>query len=707
MAIKLLRCTLRGDEVLRRFQRERQVLASLDHEYVARLIDGGTTPEGEPYLVMEYVEGLPIDRHCREAHLGLRARLKLFARVLHAVRHAHERGVVHRDLKPGNLLVRADGSPRLLDFGISRVEDTGADAGGGLTRTGHRLFTPEYASPEQVRGEATGPATDVFALGVLLHELITGERPWRGATDLHRLERAILLEPVLPPSRRLSGAERRAVAGDLDTLVLACLAKAPAERYPDAGALLADLERHLAGRPIHARRTPIALRVARRIRRSPGAFAAAGLVLLALSAGGFALASQSENRRQRARAELDARALERQRAELVESIAARIDAAHTLRRRGELAAARRELEGARASAQVLGDEPLLWGRLLAALAVVANHEHRWQEARDLQDEALERLAGHDSIPAELKASLLCGRAYTLFQGGWRRDAFEAAGAALAHARAALPPGHELRTDALLESARQESARGRHTQALELYDEAAADLRGRGDDRDLGLGQVLNNYGVALLERGLHADAAERFREARAALGWHLGAGDPSLARLARNLAEALRLDGRFDEARLEIEPSLARYRELERHVDVAESLRVLGLLERDLGRPDAALLAFEEGRRLFAEHQAAQHPALAKFDHWLGEVHTQLGDPATAREHFERALTGPHSIATYGPAWEGPTRLALADLLLAAGHPTEARPHLERALVLYERVPGRDHPDTLTLRHRLETLESD
>ena len=227
--------------LLQRFRRERQILARLEHPCIARLIDGGLGADGTPYLVMEYVEGMPITAHASERALDVSARLRLFLRVCEAVQFAHRNLVVHRDLKPANILVDAGGAPRLLDFGIAKLlDDTDAEA---PTQTAARLLTPDYAAPEQVSGAAVTTATDVYALGVVLHELLAGARPARDASG----------EPKAPSLAAVDAGTRRALRGDLDRIALTALAPEPERRYASVEALAADLRSHLDGRPIAAR----------------------------------------------------------------------------------------------------------------------------------------------------------------------------------------------------------------------------------------------------------------------------------------------------------------------------------------------------------------------------------------------------------------------------------------------------------------------
>jgi Tol biopolymer transport system component len=268
VALKLVRRGLHLDSrIVRRFREERQILATLNHPGIARLLDGGLTEDHLPYFAMELVEGVSIDRYCDARGLSVDERLELFARVCDAVAHAHGKQIVHRDIKPSNILVTDVGEPRLLDFGIAKLLDS-AEAP-DLTRRSERLLTPEYASPEQIRGEPVVVASDVYCLGVLLYELLTGRRPFpRAHRTAHELERAVLEEDPTRPSDVVRAEPRhRQLKGDLDAIVLTAMNKEPARRYASAGELGADVRRHLAGQPVTARGTTSVYRVRRWARR--------------------------------------------------------------------------------------------------------------------------------------------------------------------------------------------------------------------------------------------------------------------------------------------------------------------------------------------------------------------------------------------------------------------------------------------------------
>lgn len=304
-------------EVIRRFEVERRVLSALNHPNIARLLDGGTTSEGLPYFAMEYIEGLPIDVYCDRNSLTTKQRIALFQMVCNAVQYAHQNLIVHRDIKPGNILVTNEGEPKLLDFGIAKLLNAPLMGGDAMTGPLSRLMTYEYASPEQVRGEPVSTASDVYALGVLLYELLTGRRPYDFPKRLeHEIVRVICDEEPKRPSTAISevfqvhepGGTTRTVdpattaktregditrlrkrlRGELDDIVMKALEKIPQRRYPSAEQLADDLTRHLEGMPVRARPQSVAYRASKFLRRNRALVASLLIVFLSLAVGGIA-----------------------------------------------------------------------------------------------------------------------------------------------------------------------------------------------------------------------------------------------------------------------------------------------------------------------------------------------------------------------------------------------------------------------------------
>lgn len=307
VAIKFLRRGMEGDLAIRRFRYERQILANLNHRNIAGLLDGGVTPDGQPYFVMEYVEGEPITVYCDRQMLSVSARVRLLRQVCAAVQHAHQNLVVHRDLKPGNILVTGDGTVKLLDFGIARLlrEGEGSEQL-PQTQGGMMAFTPDYASPEQLRGLPVAPASDIYALGVIACELLAGHRPFvLDGTLFMEMQRIVCEQPAPAPStlvrdgdeirfgERSTARVRSQLRGDLDAIVLQALRKEPERRYGSTEAFSADLLRHLDGLPVAAQKDRLGYRAAKFLRRRRIEVAAAAIVLVTLVTGIVATSRQA------------------------------------------------------------------------------------------------------------------------------------------------------------------------------------------------------------------------------------------------------------------------------------------------------------------------------------------------------------------------------------------------------------------------------
>jgi serine/threonine protein kinase len=288
VAIKIVKRGMDTEYVLRRFRNERQILAGLEHPNIARLLDGGATDNGLPYYVMEFIEGQPIDEYCAALKLTTADRLRLFLPVCAAVHFAHQKMVVHRDIKPGNILITSEGIPKLLDFGIAKILDPENSTGPfepTLTQTSFRMMTPAYASPEQVRGQAITPVSDVYSLGVLLYELLTGRRPYelKGRAPHEMAQLICEAEPPKPSAAAGRGAEtrrtRQGLQGDVDSIVLTAMRKDPERRYSSAQAFSDDIRRHLERLPVLARSDGAGYRLSKWVARHKAGGAAAAVVV--------------------------------------------------------------------------------------------------------------------------------------------------------------------------------------------------------------------------------------------------------------------------------------------------------------------------------------------------------------------------------------------------------------------------------------------
>jgi len=328
VAIKLVKRGMDTDSVLRRFRNERQILANLDHPNIARLLDGGTTADGLPYFVMEYIEGVPVNVYCDAQTLSIIERLELFRTICAAVQYAHQNLVIHRDIKPSNILVTADGTPKLLDFGIAKLLDPASVENAEATQTAFRVMTPEYASPEQLRGQNVTTTSDVYSLGVLLYELLTGQRPYKLHSRAPEEIRAVICEqePERPSQAiadfGMQNAESKdnpqseihnpkSLRGDIDNTVLMALRKDPARRYSSVGQFSEDIRRYLEGLPVVARKDTFHYRAGKFVQRNKIGVIAASLVALALVVGIMTTAWQARV----ARVERDRAEGERARAE--------------------------------------------------------------------------------------------------------------------------------------------------------------------------------------------------------------------------------------------------------------------------------------------------------------------------------------------------------------------------------------------------------
>ena len=669
VAVKLLRIDASSEMFAQRFARERQTLAKLDHEGIARLIDGGTTGGGRPYLVMEFVDGVPLDQFVEAQSPGIQARVELFRRILDPVAYAHRNDVVHRDLKPGNILVRPDGMPKLVDFGIARPTDDSVDDGTpALTRTGQRLFTPAYASPEQVAEEDITTATDVFALGVILYELLTGRTPFGGSGSLREVERRILDAHPVPPSRCCAGTTRRMLSGDLDTITLKCLAKQPGARYADATALADDLDRHLSGRPILARKTSFLSHAWQFGRRRPAVAVAGFATAIAIVAALMALRAKSD------------RSAERERFHRI--VATRLKEASALTSAGEGDKAEALLDKLPSPASPELTESLA-ARLRTERANIAVYRKDFDAALKLVSEAESSLAACEDPDPRDRVRLALLHSRTLHGLGRLDDAWEAAQAAQTLAETHMPPGSSLRRSAAMDVAKHLIERGDSEGAVSSMSAVIAELRALDKPHDIELGAALNTQANQLTKLRRYEEASQCLDEATTIARWHYGDGHIAVATLRSNRAGTLVGFGRYREAIEEYSAVIPVFEALERSKDVAIVLRKRGEAARKAQDWDRAIEDLRTSSERLRAEFGDEHALWRIVAVTLGYTLKEAGKPEDARRALELAVASPDVL----PAnIEIEARLTLGELLRDAGRDDDAVEVIDAALALIDRA---------------------
>jgi serine/threonine-protein kinase len=695
VAIKLVPPGPDAARLGRRFAAERRILASLEHPHIARLLDGGVTAQGLPYLVMEYVEGERIDTWCDGRRAGVRDRLRLCDDVAAAVQFAHQHLVIHRDLKPGNILVTADGRVKLLDFGIAKLmtEDAAPDA--PLTATGAILATPDYASPEQIRGEPVTTATDVYALGVLLYELLAGQRPYALARpSREELARAICEQAPERPSVAAAQADaivrgttpeglRRTLAGDLDTIVLAALRKEPALRYSSVQALRDDLRRYRDGYPVLARPATRRYRLAKFLRRNRGKAIAGALVAAALVAG---LAGTTWQARVASR---NAERAERVRGFLTGIFA--ISDPDTAR--GRTITARELLDrGAASLRSGLERDPEVQGEMLGVVGTLYRKLGLYPDARPLLEQAV---AVQRSRGASARLDLAAASndlAELLYSQGEYEQAERLAREALAERRR-LPPGDSALAASIATLASIVRDRGRLEEADSLQREALRLDRLRRDTA--AIATSLTNLSAVLWRRGQNDEARTAAEEGVALRRALYGNAHTETATALRSLGIVLTSLGRYDDAERTLAEALAINERLlgAAHPHVASALGDLGVAYWRHGKLTEAERAH---RRALEINRASLGPRHA-------EVATNLNNLAIASHSAGRYADAARLMREALDIWRptlGPTHPTvlsglnnLGAVLREAGDLAGAEPVLREVLELRRQALGEDHPD--------------
>ena len=633
VALKLLRNAFANDEQVQRFKSERQILASLNHDHIARLLDGGVTHYGQPFYVMEYVQGTPIDNYCRDHDLGIKERLNLFLDICSAVQYAHNKLVVHRDLKPANILVTNDGRVKLLDFGIAKVlgEESDDENTVPLTRPGLLPLTPTYASPEQIRGELITTASDIYQLGIVLYELLTGGRPFelKGKTP-GQIEKIICEDQPARPSTvdhkaaKHSGKKdqsktgqsfekhqnrwKNRLKGDLDTITLMALRKEPERRYNSAEQFSADIKNHLTGRPVAAYSDSKLYRTKKFISRHKAGTASSAIILLLIIVYAITVTHHSHQ----TQAALDQAREEAEKSEQVVNFML-----------GMFEAGEPRLEQ--------GDQVT---------------------ARELLDRGLEEANMLDNQP-ELQANMfnVIGRVYT--------------------------------------------GLGQYNSAAEVLEEAVEIQRHNSDD-DIQTVRYLTDLAVAYTRLGKFERAYSIHSEALDLVKQQYGTDHPEVAKTMLAMSSWIPVTGIAEAENLRKEALRIR-REFygNNHVLTADALMQAGKIERSNANPFRAIEYFIEALEIRKEVLGPEHPDVAESLTFLGDLYNLYEiDPDRSERYYREALRILEDIHGFNSHRLLHALTGLASLLIEKEEYEESMELYSRNLEIRKTVFGDSHPAT-------------
>lgn len=720
VAFKLLPPSLGSEALNRRFLLERQILARLEHPGIARLLDGGVAEHGEPYLVMEYVDGERLSDWCDARRLSIRERLEIFLRVCDAVQYAHSHLVVHRDLKPSNILVTVNGEVKLLDFGIAKLLAEGGDAEATeLTRLGLRPYTPGYAAPEQLRGEPVTVATDVYGLGVLLYELLCGHLPlgahardrqnasWtaprKPSTAVERPAPAVNDETAGEPDPEKTGPQalaaarnsrpdrlRRRLSGDLDTIALKALREEPAERYASVQALADDLKRHLSGKPIAARAASVAYRGRKFLRRHWVGTTAATLVALAILGGLAGTAWQARAKaREAAKAE-----------EVKDFLAGLFNMSDPDEAEGEELTARDLLDaGMERIDRELASQPQIQAEMLALIGglYLTLDELQSAEAALTRAHELRRELHGERHPDVAESLFLLGRLRHAEREGEQAESYHRR--ALALRRSLLGSGHPDTAASLVALARVLQEQDRFAEAEEALREALQTQR-----QELGPGHPESASSNATLARLLHKqgkygdETDTLFQRALEVQRESFGDLSSTVIGTLGNYASFLQDAGRLDEAEQVSRESLELARRLHGEESSSFALHLYGLARLLLlkGDAEASELLYRQVLEIYRQTLGEEHVHVAVTLHEIAAVRMAAEDYEGAESLLRESLN--MYRRTYGDRhhYVAMSLNRLSRVARARGDLRGAEELLRESLQIYRQSLSEDHPFTGT-----------
>jgi serine/threonine-protein kinase len=653
VALKLIKHGMDSDQVHRRFLSERRILARLSHDHIARLVDGGVTDDGHPWFAMEFVDGSPITQYCDEHGQTIAERIDLFRDVCETVRYAHQNLVIHRDLKPSNILVTPEGQVKLLDFGIAKLlEENSTDT--PLTQTEVRVMTPEYAAPEQVRGDPVTTATDVYALGAVLYELLSGRRAHQFKRRVPaEIERVVTeVEPEAPSAAARDGnVNARALAGDLDTIVLKALQKEPSRRYLSADALNEDLRRYRAGLPVSARPDTIRYRVRKFVRRYRVLVGATAAVILALITGlGGTLWQANAASRQASVASAEAAKA----TEVKDFLVGIFKGSEPSEARQRDITARDLLErGTRGIDTALRNQPEVHAELLDILGVIHGELALFPRADSLLRRSIQlsqSLPGNaDSVVAERMAH----RATVLTAWSKYDQADSVLHQVLAIRQRTLGPDNPAVGSTLTELGEMQRLKGNLDSAETLHRTAVAIDRRRAGKNDLQLAAGLYGLSITLNEQGKQVAADSAAREALAIRRARLASDHPDVLNAMHQVALNHVEDAPDQSMSVESEVLAARRRLYgNEHLLIADALNVLSLAAQSAGKLARAESLSTEALAINRKTLGDDHNStivmannLAVLRYRLRQLPGAVAAMRLARDAWIRTLGGDHLYA--------------------------------------------------------------
>src|SRR5215472_3925261 len=699
VALKLLRRGRESEQALRRFLTERRILSRLEHAGIARMLDGGSTPDGLPYFVMEFVDGRPLSQYCDDRCLPLRERLRLFIEIGEAVEYAHANLVVHRDLKPGNILVTGEGTVKLFDFGIAKLLDGSARLEeAGITESGMVPMTPEYAAPEQLKGEAITVATDVYGLGTVLYELLSGRRPFvLTERTLPELLRLVVETEAEPPSvastsdpeiaaRRSTKPERlrKEMAGDLDTICLKALAKEPGRRYSSVGQLLTDVRGYLNGMPVSARRDTARYRASKFVHRHRAGVATVASVFALVTGLSIALAMQSARLIQ-----------ERDKAQQVSALFADLfTLADPDQARGAQITAQEILDrGVERIRGGLRGQNEVKASLIDFLATVYHKLGLYERAVQLIQQSLD-LRRQNFAPDQREIANSMQRLGVVYNDQAKYDdAIAVLRQALELRRRLLGVADSATAVTMTYLGLAYFRKADYAQAQPLFEQAAAIQRKNQSQQTAELADCLTGLAMLHYAKGEYAKSEPLLWQSLEIRRKVFGAEHRQIADTLNNLASVMSRLGRDKESEpLQREAISILRKVLPGHPKLATALNNLGLILLARGDEPAAEPLFRESIEIRRVRLNALHPDLAQSLNNLGYLLYSRGRLTEARPLLEEALEIRRKTL-------GPTNAATLDsignfgrLLQDENHQAQAEAMLREAVEKAEKAMGPEHP---------------